>query len=300
MKVTRNLLVQTWLVLVLLLSATIVKGSPSGEEVSMGTTILAIRYRDGVVVGADSRTSASGYVSNRYATKVSFVLEDDFGLNLAPPSEMQLQSSLLKHDNGDVMELEDVPLKKTSTCCICRSGSAADTQYIADQVRHQLLRRKIVHHTSSTVTEVANLLKNYLNNDSLSASLICAGYDHLREEGVIFSIDLGGTLMEQPFWACSGSGSTFVIGHIDQNYPLDGAMMTEEEAVEFVGNAIELAMDRDGSSGGIVRLYVIDENGKRGILRSPQKYSNSIEDRNIDAMASLSKFAPPVTTRRQS
>ena len=37
------------------------------NEVSMGTTILAIRYKDGVVVGADTRTSVSGYVSNRYA-----------------------------------------------------------------------------------------------------------------------------------------------------------------------------------------------------------------------------------------
>ena len=37
------------------------------NEVSMGTTILAVRYKDGVVVGADTRTSVSGYVSNRYA-----------------------------------------------------------------------------------------------------------------------------------------------------------------------------------------------------------------------------------------
>ena len=37
------------------------------NEVSMGTTILAVRYKDGVGVGADTRTSVSGYVSNRYA-----------------------------------------------------------------------------------------------------------------------------------------------------------------------------------------------------------------------------------------
>ena len=40
------------------------------NEVSMGTTILAVRYKDGVVVGADTRTSVSGYVSNRYAVSV--------------------------------------------------------------------------------------------------------------------------------------------------------------------------------------------------------------------------------------
>ena len=37
------------------------------NEISMGTTILAVRYKGGVVVGADTRTSVSGYVSNRYA-----------------------------------------------------------------------------------------------------------------------------------------------------------------------------------------------------------------------------------------
>jgi len=44
------------------------------DEVSMGTTILAVRYNGGVVAGADTRTSVSGYVSNRYAAKLTFVL----------------------------------------------------------------------------------------------------------------------------------------------------------------------------------------------------------------------------------
>ena len=42
------------------------------DEVSMGTTILAYRYKDGVIVAADTRTSVSGYVNNRFAAKVTF------------------------------------------------------------------------------------------------------------------------------------------------------------------------------------------------------------------------------------
>jgi len=54
------------------------------NEVSMGTTILAVRYKDGVVVGADTRTSVSGYVSNRYAVsglsiKAMFVFKHSQG-----------------------------------------------------------------------------------------------------------------------------------------------------------------------------------------------------------------------------
>eukprot|EP00554_Chaetoceros_debilis_P012662 CAMPEP_0194117874 /NCGR_PEP_ID=MMETSP0150-20130528/33205_1 /TAXON_ID=122233 /ORGANISM="Chaetoceros debilis, Strain MM31A-1" /LENGTH=274 /DNA_ID=CAMNT_0038809059 /DNA_START=45 /DNA_END=866 /DNA_ORIENTATION=+ len=258
------------------LACSLVPAFASSSEIGMGTTILAIRYRDGVVVGADSRTSASGYVSNRFATKVSFILENDFGLNPSPPSDLQLKSALLKQfrakkkDGATQLEYHRV---KSSTCCICRSGSSADTQYLADQARHQLLRRKVINHTTSSISEVAHLLKRYLSNDALQASLICAGYDHLKDDGVIFSIDMGGTMMEQPLWACSGSGSTFVMGYIDNHFPED-ANFTEDEAVEFVENAVKLAMDRDGSSGGVIRLYVINKDGKKSILRLPKSISD--------------------------
>jgi len=122
------------------------------------------------------------------------------------------------------------------------------------------------------------------------ASLICAGYDHVLERGVVYSIDLGGTLVEHPGWTSSGSGSSYVLGFIDANFPkgvegLEGgrqgdtdgdwcgssSLWTEDEAVEFVAKAIELAMDRDGSSGGCVRIFVIDRDGKRAIVRIPNK-----------------------------
>lgn len=268
-------------------------------EVNMGTTILAIKYKDGVVVGADSRTSVSGYVSNRVATKISFVLENDFGIYASPPSnEMQLNSSYFKNkeedeatdanQNPDIGQLSG---NYPSTCCICRSGSAADTQYLADVIRHQLLRRMVLHSTSSCVSEAAHLIKNYLNDDNLSASLICAGYDHLQGEGLIYSIDLGGTMMEQRDFACNGSGSGYILGLIDDCYPkTDGSLWNEDDAVEFVKRAIGLAMERDGSSGGVVRIFIINRNGKKGILHVPHfnlgKTINDLEDTN------LSKFAP--------
>jgi 20S proteasome subunit beta 1 len=265
----------------------------TNAEISMGTTILAIRYRDGVVVGADSRTSVSGYVSNRFATKISFVLEHDDDFEISKPSSIQRQSRFWKNELNDVETLRNNNSIKGSTCCICRSGSAADTQYIADLVRHQLLKRKIVNHTFASISEVAHLIKNYLNNGDLSASLICAGYDHISNEGCIYSIDLGGTIMEQPMWACNGSGSGYILGYIDEHYREESGqpIMTEIEAVEFVGNAIELAMDRDGSSGGVVRIYIIDKHGKRSILRVPSKYS-CVSDSKYASNHNLSKFAP--------
>lgn len=38
--------------------------------VSMGTSIMAVTYKGGVILGADSRTSTGSYVANRTADKV--------------------------------------------------------------------------------------------------------------------------------------------------------------------------------------------------------------------------------------
>mmetsp|Transcript_9882 Transcript_9882/g.18590 ORF Transcript_9882/g.18590 Transcript_9882/m.18590 type:complete len:295 (-) Transcript_9882:127-1011(-) len=272
----------------------------NSEEVSMGTTIVAVRFRDGVVVGADSRTSVSGYVSNRYATKISFVLEDDFRLKLDLPSKIQMMSSLksIKIDESlsDVQQRQ-ASVAPSSTCCICRSGSAADTQYLADTVRHQMLKRRILHRSTGSISNVAHLIKNYLYNNDLQASLICAGYDHIRGEGVIYSIDLGGTIIEQPYYSCSGSGSGYIIGYMDDHLSKISRIreryaITEDEAIELVGNSIELAMDRDGSSGGLVRMFVINRNGKRELLRSPRKNQAAVGDANDTLKSILSKFAP--------
>jgi hypothetical protein len=63
------------------------------------TTIMAMSYAGGVVMGADSRTSTGNYVANRVSDKLTSVAERIY---------------------------------------CCRSGSAADTQAIADIVRYYL------------------------------------------------------------------------------------------------------------------------------------------------------------------
>lgn len=48
-----------------------------------------------------------------------------------------------------------------------------------------------------------------------------------------------------------GSGSGFIYGYCDANYKPG---MSFEEAKAFCVTAVSLAMKRDGSSGGIIRL----------------------------------------------
>lgn len=63
------------------------------------TTIMAVEFAGGVVIGADSRTSSGTYVSNRVTDKLTRI---------------------------------------TDKIYCCRSGSAADTQAIADIVAYSL------------------------------------------------------------------------------------------------------------------------------------------------------------------
>mmetsp|Transcript_19993 Transcript_19993/g.40508 ORF Transcript_19993/g.40508 Transcript_19993/m.40508 type:complete len:316 (-) Transcript_19993:124-1071(-) len=295
----------------LLLVTQLVAGSDTPlkpGEVSTGTTIVAVRYRDGVVVAADTRTSVSGYVSNRYATKVSFVLDrggrpagQEEGL--FPPTEEEgsrvggrTTASTARVDGP--RGVRSYLGTDSSTCCVCRSGSAADTQHLADLCRGRLLRRSISGGRSNTVGDAARLLRALVRSyPDVSASLICAGYDHSLGRGVIHTIAPGGTLAEEEGgWAASGSGSGFIMGYADAEYPQGGPEeLSEEGAVRLASRLVGLAMERDGSSGGMIRLYIIDQWGKRAIVRLPSsaKLGGGIVKGKAVATVQLEGFAPP-------
>jgi 20S proteasome subunit beta 1 len=67
---------------------------------------MAVTFDGGVVMGADSRTSSGNYIANRVADKI-------------------------------------VPLHDHIWCC--RSGSAADTQAVADAVSHYMDNHRFVN-----------------------------------------------------------------------------------------------------------------------------------------------------------
>lgn len=148
-------------------------------ELSTGTTIMAIPFKDGVVLGADSRVSTGTYVANRVSDKVA-----------------QL------HDH----------------IWCCRSGSAADTQALTDYVRHYLSQLAIETGRVPTVKTAAHLMRRlcYENKDKLMAGVIIGGWDPV-EKGSVYNIPLGGTCIKMPF-ALGGSGSTYIYGLVDSLY----------------------------------------------------------------------------------
>ena len=97
---------------------------------SLGTSIMAITFTDGVILGADSRTTTGAYIANRVTDKLTQV-----------------------HD----------------TIWCCRSGSAADTQAVADIVSYHLDMYGVQNGEGPSTQTAAALFQElcYANKDQL-------------------------------------------------------------------------------------------------------------------------------------
>lgn len=151
----------------------------AGAGVDSGTTIMAVAFDGGVVMGADSRTSTGSYVANRVSDKITAIHDRIF---------------------------------------VCRSGSAADTQAISDYVRRFIAEHSIDKGAPPTLAATAKLLRTlcYNNKDRLLAGIIVAGWTP-SEGGAVYEVPLGGSCVQQPF-SIGGSGSTYIYGYVDSAY----------------------------------------------------------------------------------
>ncbi|XP_072406563.1 proteasome subunit beta type-9 [Chiloscyllium punctatum] len=150
----------------------------TSPEVKTGTTIMAVEFDGGVVIGSDSRVSAGEAICNRVMNKLS-------------------------------------PLHDRIYCAL--SGSAADAQAIADSVNYQLELHSIETGDAPLVRAAASIVKNisYKYKEELSAHLIVAGWDR-KKKGQVYAT-LGGMIIRQPF-SVGGSGSIYVYGYVDAAY----------------------------------------------------------------------------------
>jgi 20S proteasome subunit beta 1 len=251
--------------LVLLCVIRMAGASSPSNEVSMGTTLVALKFDKGVVVAADTRTSVSGYVSNKFARKINVLV-----------------------DTSD------------ASCAICRSGSAADTQFLARHAKNEFeySRQWRYQLDPPSVSQVAHYLRDKMRSESepLQASLICAGYDKDNNngdgEGRIFGILPGGSLWEEEVFCVSGSGSTVLMGHLD-SLKLDSSnLYSEEEAIGLVTKLLRLSIARDGSSGGLIRIMVLKQGGVQELTVYPEAQTS----RELPGFAKVASLTTSATT----
>ncbi|KHN82589.1 Proteasome subunit beta type-6 [Toxocara canis] len=143
----------------------------------------------------------------------------------------------------------------TDRLVVCRSGSAADTQAISDIVKYYIEVYSLMENEEIGIARASQIFRNFLYRyrDDLSASVL------------LYAIPLGGYVTRQRCTA-SGSGSTFVQGFLDNQWRQG---LTVDQCKEIVKTAVSLATYRDGSSGGVIRLAVVDKNGTTRTLIRP-------------------------------
>jgi len=188
-----------------------------------GTTIVSMQFKDGVMLGADSRTSVGGqYVANRLTDKLQPLVDNIF---------------------------------------IQRSGASAHTQNVGDYVAHYLTNLSQELDEPPRVRTAAQLIQSmcYSNKSWISASIIVAGWDKY-DGGQIYSCPSGATLAKKVPFAVGGSGSSYIYGFVDANFK-GNSHWDHGKARNMLRRAISHAVHRDGSSGGIIRTLSITEHG---------------------------------------
>eukprot|EP01023_Acetabularia_acetabulum_P046111 TRINITY_DN4715_c0_g1_i2.p1 TRINITY_DN4715_c0_g1~~TRINITY_DN4715_c0_g1_i2.p1 ORF type:complete len:253 (-),score=39.94 TRINITY_DN4715_c0_g1_i2:183-854(-) len=195
-------------------------------------------------------------VANPTTGTTILACEFDGGVVLGSDSRVSIPGYITNRSSDKITPISD-------NVYLLRSGSAADAQAISDYVRYFLDQYKATMQDEPTVNIATKLVAqlNYSNKNFLVGALIVAGWDP-QKGGQVYSVPIGGSVSREE-WTTDGSGSSYIWGYMDKNYKKG---MSKEEAKQFVTNAAALAMARDSSSGGLIRLVVITEQGVEKVL----------------------------------
>jgi proteasome beta subunit len=184
------------------------------HEITHGTTVVAIRYADGVVMAGDRRATAGNLISHRTMEKV-FPADRHSGVAIAgaagPAVEMvklfQLQLEHYEKVEGAELSLE---------------GKA---------------------------NQLGQMVRSHLPAAMQGFVVVplFAGYDVLRSTGRLFEYDVTGGRYEESDFAATGSGSLHAGTVIKMGYR---PSLDRTDAVELAINSLFQAADEDSATGG--------------------------------------------------
>ena len=195
------------------------EGLPSAEarelkEAPHGTTILALKYREGVVIAGDRQATEGFQIASRRIEKV-FKADDHSAIAIAgvagPCIEM---AKLFEVELAHYEKLEGVPLSL--------EGKA---NKLSQMVK-------------------ANLP---MAMQGLVVIPIFVGYDPRRGEGKIFKYDLTGGRYEEAEYYATGSGGREARSAMKKLYRAD---MSEEDSIKVALEALIDAAEEDVGTGG--------------------------------------------------
>lgn len=191
---------------------------PAGDvgstfDVVKGTTCVAIRYGEGVVIAGDRRATAGSMISHRSIQKV-FAADRHSGVAIA--------------------------------------GAAGPAIEMVKLFQLQLEHYEKVEGTSLSLEGKANQLSQMLRNNlpmamqGLAVVPIFAGYDVDAGEGRLFQYDVTGGRYEELDYTATGSGSLYAGTVVKINFVDE---MSRDQAIDLVVEALFQAADDDSATG---------------------------------------------------
>jgi proteasome beta subunit len=189
-------------------------GAADRLTITHGTTVVAVRFADGVVMAGDRRATSGNLISHRTMEKV-YAADRHSGVAIAgaagPAMDMvklfQLQLEHYEKVEGSELSLEG---KANQLSAMVRSNLPAAMQ-------------------------------------GLAVVPLFAGYDMRRREGRLFQYDVTGGRYEESNFAATGSGSLHAGTVVKLGYR-DG--MDRGTTLDLAINALFQAADEDSATGG--------------------------------------------------
>ena len=182
-----------------------------------GTTICGCIYKDGVVLGADTRATNGTEVAEKNCTKIHYMAPNIY---------------------------------------CCGAGTAADTEQTTALIASQLELLRMETHSSSRVVTAATLLKRmlYRYQGHISAALVLGGVD---SDGTpsLYQIYPHGSTSNLPY-TTMGSGSLAAMSVFESSWT-SSQTMSEETCVNLVQRAIGAGIFNDLGSGSNVDICII-------------------------------------------
>ena len=188
------------------------------EGLKTGTTTLGIVCKDGIVLAADKRATAGGFIAQKDVEKIVLINE---------------------------------------SLALTTAGSVSDVQIFIKLLRAELKLRNIKTNRSHTIKEAVNLAARMVYESARQyfpsmTHFLIAGYD--KQGTHLYEVYADGSMSEVKDYISSGSGSPMVFGILENSYK---DTLTVKEAEDLAIRSVSASMQRDSFSGNGIDVMVV-------------------------------------------
>lgn len=208
----------------------------NNEEISKNilksnTSLVGIVCKDGVVLGADKRSTAGNMVMDKNSMKIN---------------------------------------KVTDYIVAAYTGSVSDLQLTHKVLAAELRLKELKTKSRPTIKEAANLLAmmtfRNIRNPTMIPSIVgtlIAGVDE-NGKAALFTIEPAGGVKEvEDFDANFSSGMPYILGLLERAYKKD---IMVKEGIELAKECIKSSTQRDSGSGNGIDVFTITKEGIKHVV----------------------------------